>query len=92
MSAALELIAKKLAQASRPEDVFGEISEADQGLLSGLRKSYRELVKVVHPDLYETTDEKILAHVALGHLIEWYGEAQVRIQFGIYGLKDKRQP
>jgi hypothetical protein len=92
MNLELELIAKRLAQAKRPEDIFGEIQGSSEDLLSTLRKNYDAIVNVVHPDLYENTDEKKLAYVTLGYLIEWFGRAEERVKFGIYGRTENRSP
>lgn len=92
MNLELELIAKRLAQAKRPEDVFGEIQGSSEDLLPTLRKNYQTIVKVVHPDLYENADEKKLAHVTLGYLIEWLGRAEERVKFGIYGRAENKHP
>jgi serine/threonine protein kinase len=82
MNAELELIASRLKQAQTPEDVFGKI----QGdCLPAIKKSYHALAKTVHPDLFPGADDKILAHIAFGQLIEWFRQAEEKVRFGVYG-------
>jgi hypothetical protein len=88
MNVELELLAQQLTQAKTPQDVFGEIPGSGEDLLVMLTKSYHTMVKVADPDLYKTPPEKILAHVTLGRLIEWFGRAKEEIKFGMYGHID----
>jgi len=87
MKTELESIARQLSQARKPEDVFGTGPESTEDLLPAVRNSYHALVKILHPDLYDEPDDKILAHIMLGQLLEWLGKAQEAIKYGTYGQK-----
>ena len=83
MNAELELIAARLKEAQIPEDVFGVSAGAD--CLPAIRKNYHALARKVHPDLFNTDDEKLLAHRAFAQLIEWFRQAEEKVLFGVYG-------
>jgi serine/threonine protein kinase len=83
MNPELTLIANRLNQACTPEEVFGELREAD--FLQALRKIYRALAKVAHPDLYQARDEQLLAENAFSRLNAWLEQAEAKIRAGSYG-------
>ncbi len=88
MNAELERVAAHLKHARTPEDVFGKVSGQD--CLPAIKKNYHALAKVIHPDLFLATEDKILAHVAFGQLIEWFRQAEEQAKLGIYGQSDHR--
>lgn len=88
MNLELEQIAHNLSTATRPEDVFGQLDEPGADPLPALRKVYRSLVKATHPDVYHSSDEKILAQSAFRRLIEWFEKAEEKVKSGRYGRRD----
>jgi len=91
MTSELKLIARQISLAKKPEDVFGRLARQGTDLLPGLKKSYHSLVKIAHPDLYQSKDEQILAQSILGQLIEWFRLAEQKIKAGRYGALDDQQ-
>lgn len=80
MNAELELIATRLKEAQRPEDVFGSAKDC-------VKRNYHALAKKVHPDLFAADEDKLLAHQAFAQLIEWFEQAEEKVLFGIYGRR-----
>jgi hypothetical protein len=85
MNLELERIAYNLSNAVRPEDVFGQLVESEADPLPALRRIYRSLVKATHPDVYHSTDERLLAQTAFRQLTEWFDKAQEKVKTGRYG-------
>ncbi len=88
MNQELELIASRLAQANRPEDVFGEIKACAEDMLPTLKRSYRAIAKIVHPDVYRTKQDQALAQTAFNLLTDWFNKAQAMVQSGEYGHRN----
>jgi serine/threonine protein kinase len=88
MNVELEQIAYNLSNAVRPEDVFGQLDEPGADPLPALRRNYRTLVKATHPDVYRSTDERLLAQTAFRQLIDWFKKAEEKVKSGRYGRKD----
>lgn len=84
MNKELELIANQLQKATKPEDVFGKIHNEDS-----LRRSYRSLAKLTHPDVYQTYEEKHLAQSTFGRLVQWFDQAIEKIRSGRYGRTEE---
>jgi serine/threonine protein kinase len=76
MNNQLEHIAQRLAQTHTPEELFGLPTLPGEEPMLQLKKSYHALVKIAHPDLYQTTEERLLAQSLLLQLNEWYSLAQ----------------
>lgn len=85
MNPELTLIANRLTQARTPEDVFGKISGQITDAIAALKKSYRAIAKVAHPDIYQAREEQILAENAFSLLNEWLEKAEAKIKAGSYG-------
>jgi serine/threonine protein kinase len=85
MNPELTLIANRLTQATRPEEVFGKIAGSESEFEAALKQSYRALVKAVHPDRYLGLDEKLLAEKLFNLLNEWLEKAEAQIKAGLYG-------
>jgi hypothetical protein len=85
MNQELEIIANRLAQASTPEEVFGEIKAQCDEMLFMLQKNYRAIAKIAHPDMYHTEQEQILAQTAFHLLTDWLDKAREKIKAGEYG-------
>ena len=89
MNKELEHVASQLARATRPEDVFGDISDGKGDTHSLLRRIYYALAKVTHPDVYQIPEEKMLAQIAFTELVEWFCKADEKIRSGRYGQTDR---
>ena len=87
MDQELEIIASRLAHASTPEEVFGEIKAQYDEMLFILQKNYRALAKLAHPDMYHTEHEQRLAQTTFQLLTDWLGKAREKIKAGEYGKK-----
>jgi hypothetical protein len=85
MNQELTLIANRLTQARTPEDVFGKITGQIADAIAALKKSYRAIAKVAHPDIYQVREEQILAENAFSLLNEWLEKAEAKIAAGEYG-------
>lgn len=83
MNPELEHIASQLTKATKPEDVFGDLGTNDS--LPALRRMYHSMAKVTHPDVYQISQEKILAQAAFSQLVEWFNQAEQKIKSGRYG-------
>jgi serine/threonine protein kinase len=82
MNAELLLIAQRLENAQKPEDVFGELP-GNQG--EALHASYRLLTKVAHPDRYVDAHDQAVAEKAFQALQKWLTTAQEKIKSNTYG-------
>ncbi len=69
------------------EDVFGSVGSGSKpSQLTQLKKTYKLMSKVVHPDKYEEDlDAKEMAGEAFKRLNEFYGRGKEKIEFEIYG-------
>ena len=77
-------IADLLINAKRPIDVFGDIT------LDELKKKYKSLIKICHPDL-ESEDYKEMATNTMSLLNEYYEKALKEIESGIYNVFDEKE-
>ena len=82
MNAELSLVAQLLENATRPEDVFGKL-EGNQA--EALRRAYRSLTKVAHPDRYRDAQDQAMAESAFRALQKWFRTAEEKITCGTYG-------
>ena len=87
MDQELELIANRLAQAHTPEEVFGEIQAGHGDMLPILKRHYRAMVKIAHPDVYHTKQDQLLAQAAFNLLTDWFDQAKQKIESGRYGMR-----
>ena len=87
MDAELTLFANRLAGAAAPEDVFGALSGLDE-----LKKTFRQMAKIAHPDHYQSADDRSLAERTFTSLSEWFAQAESRLNAGQYGLKADAAP
>jgi hypothetical protein len=85
MNQELQRMANQLAQASRPEEVFGDIHVSEEEKFSILQKNYRAMARIAHPDMYRTTQEQILAQRTFYLLTEWLEKAKEKMRWGEYG-------
>jgi serine/threonine protein kinase len=84
MNAELIRVARLLEQAVAPQDVFGMIIDEPDQMAEALKKAYRRMAQVTHPDIYLAVEEKILAQRAFTSLGEWYAQAEACIRAGRY--------
>ncbi len=87
MNQELELIANRLAQANTPEDVFGELKAQGEDMLLTLKRHYRAIVKIAHPDMYHTKQDQMLAQTTFNLLTDWFNQAKEKIELGQYGSR-----
>jgi serine/threonine protein kinase len=88
MNAELTHISSQLSQATRPEDVFGDLGNNSSDLSAALRRIYHALAKSAHPDVYFAAEEKVLAQTTFGQLTHWFAEAEKKIKAGRYGRRE----
>ncbi len=84
-NAELQRLSTLLQQARSPEEVFGSLAGTPTEMFDAARSIFRQLAKVVHPDLYQGTDDFSQAGVAFQKLGQWWELAQRKINHGIYG-------
>lgn len=75
-----------LRSATGPEEVFGEL---DGDAATTLKRRYRELVTLTHPD--HNPAQARLAAEAFGLLQQWYTTAQEHLAQGVYGARPQLQ-
>lgn len=81
----LENVSKSIFGALCCEDIFGESSSGN--LEEHLKRVFRQLSKVVHPDLYTNPDDKEMANETFQQLGELYASAQKKAKNGTYGQR-----
>lgn len=80
---ALEVVYNVIIQASSPWNVFGDLSPDPAG---ELKKKYRHLSKIIHPDLFKTDPKAShMANEAMRELNHLHQVAGEQIANGIYG-------
>jgi len=85
---ALSRAYEKLLQAVCPEDIFGEIPNIAEEGKKQIKKIYRDLAKIVHPDLYPNDRNKTeMAKEAFQILNTFNEQAEKRIEEGTYGQR-----
>lgn len=75
-----------LRSASGPDDIFGEL---DGDAQTALKRRYRELVTLAHPDRNPTQTAAASAAFTLLH--RWYETAQQQLAQGVYGARPQLQ-
>ncbi len=78
----LRKIHNDIQSANRPIDFFGEVGSKNE-----LKKIYRDLSRIVHPDVQELCDKRI-AEDTFKLLTELYKAAQQEYDKGIYAIID----
>ena len=77
----------QIMQAVRAEDIFG-MPEEGQDALEAVKRIYRRLSKVVHPDRHNNDpDAKEMAEEAFKRLNEFFEKAESKIAKGVYGTR-----
>lgn len=86
----LDLVAKRIVDATAPEDIFGLIPTSEDPLRI-IGYVFRQLAKSVHPDLHDDGKKK-LAKAAFDKLTELKTTAEERVKAGIYGKRTAALP
>jgi len=87
-SKTLSEVYQKLLGAVCPEDIFGEIGEQGEDAKKKVKKVFRDLSKIVHPDLYVGDSNKtVMAKEAFQILNGLNAEAEKRLEAGTYGQR-----
>lgn len=88
MGSELQRVYEQIMQAVCSEDVFGVDGKTPEKQLESVKKAYRRLSKVAHPDHY-TGDANAfeMAGEAFGRLGQFYQRAQDKIKAGTYGKR-----
>lgn len=81
----LELLSKKLQQATSSSDVFGRIDGDARTQTKIVQKRYHALARAVHPDAYVTPQEKLRAQAAFVRLQLFKQAALSAIKNNTYG-------
>lgn len=85
MNEELKYTYDQIMQAVRAEDIFGMPVEG-QDILETVKKIYRKLSMVVHPDRHNNDpDTREMAEEAFKRLNEFYQKAESKIEQGVYG-------
>jgi hypothetical protein len=93
MNPELECIAALLDSASTAETIFGQMRGDPAEMAAQLKRTYRLLARITHPDGYRDSEEQALAQRAFARLCEWLHQAEEEIRAGIYSAgaqKDRR--
>lgn len=77
------IIYKNIVKSRCPEDVFGQCKTANE-----LKKIYRSLVKLMHPDFQKDKKTKYMATEATKVLNDYYSQAQDMISNNTYGKRN----
>jgi serine/threonine protein kinase len=72
-----------LATATAPEEVFGPLSGDRDAMLAQMKRSFRKMALVIHPDHARATPS--IAEGAFQQLEKWRQRAEDRIRDGTYG-------
>ena len=85
MNEKLTRLSERLAAACLPEDVFGALDGPPGEQAAGLKKRYREMARLTHPDAYFTPLERTFAEQTFIQLAGWLEQAEKRVKAGQYG-------
>lgn len=81
ISQELDMIHRMVMGADCPEKIFGSSANPDS-----IKKIYRQLARVLHPDLYHgRAEEKVIAEESFKKLNDFYERAQERFESKTYG-------
>jgi serine/threonine protein kinase len=85
MTTQLSTVADHLRLAADYRDVFGTAPEPGSDPGQHIKRRYRELARVIHPDLYTAAGDRYLANAALQRLVDLRQEAEKAVEAGRYG-------
>lgn len=88
----LEHLAKMIAAATAPEDVFGPIPKnADK--IRTINVAYRQITQKVHPDKFQKEPKLLpVAEAAFMRLTELHRQADEKVRAGTYGDRKAKPP
>lgn len=79
-------LADRITKAKVPEDIFGKMKGTDEEKVTIIGVTYRNMVKIVHPDKYATEKDLLkLAQTAFVKLSQLKRDAEHKIEGGTYG-------
>jgi len=78
---------EKLLQAICPEDIFGESKNDKESDEKQIKKVYRDLSKIVHPDFYSDRNQNEIAKHAFQILNDLHEQAEKNWEAGTYGQR-----
>lgn len=80
----LQIVARSITEAVSYVDIFGQ-QDKTKDMRVKIKRIYRKLAIVVHPDHYSQTAEKKFAEQVFARLSEFYSQAMNAIEAGVYG-------
>jgi hypothetical protein len=83
----LEMIARRIEGATRPEDIFGLLEGSGDKFKDAL-SIYRQLSRKTHPDLYMGSPDQLFAQSTFSKLTTLWEKARARIGNGTYGMAE----
>jgi DnaJ-class molecular chaperone len=83
----LAIVAETLSRANSYFNVFGELEGDSDNQEHQVKKVYRRLARVLHPDLYAGTPDEQKAEEAFTLLTDYYDQAKDAIANHVYGRK-----
>jgi hypothetical protein len=83
----LAIVAETLSRANSYFNVFGELEGDSDNQEHQVKKVYRKLARVLHPDLYAGTPDEQKAEEAFTLLTDYYDQAKDAIANHVYGRK-----
>jgi len=84
MNEELNRVYNHIKQAVCVEDIFGAVAEDES-----VKKSYRHLSQVIHPDRHNDPSDKEMAEDAFKDLSAFYQTAQKKLENGTYGTRSQ---
>ncbi|QBD74625.1 hypothetical protein EPA93_00910 [Ktedonosporobacter rubrisoli] len=84
-NAEMKRISALLSRAQRPGEIFGKLAGTQDQKLETARRVYRQIAKVLHPDLYTESADIEKASSAFKKLVRLWLLAQKQIEDGTYG-------
>lgn len=85
MTTQLTTTARRLRKATDYRDVFGSEPETGSDLSTHIKRRYRELVRIIHPDRYTDSVERDMAKDAFQRLESLHAEAEKALLEGRFG-------
>jgi hypothetical protein len=86
--AELERMCASLGSAGSPEEIFGKLVGTQAEMLESARRVFWQMARVVHPDVYQGTEDFEKAGSAFKRLMWLWTQAQMKIEDGTYGAAD----
>ncbi len=84
--AELDHMDRAFGKARSPEEVFGVFTGTQGEVFASVRRIFRQMAKIVHPDVYQGTADFEQAGALFKQLTDFWEQAQMRIENGTYGM------